>query len=755
MKQILKQAACLLLGAVMLLAGCASAGNLPQSDLGSSAPVAMGRYIEGALEVPNNNLGPCILVQPDGSLLSYNVLYNADGQVVCYTSTDGTKWEMSNVGALENIQQLEGGFADLISVASNGDILYALYRDAQYQPCLAKSSENGPLTKLTLMKGWEMPPRPPAGSEGEALPLSEMPEVLPETVAAMENGNFLIGCFDKIIRYDGEGKELQRYESGGSAFSVHKNTLFMMGKGRNSIETVNLETGETIHSVALPSTTSQNDGINYGSGGAPMDTDEAGALFYADAKGIHRLAPGGSLWETVVDGELSSLGIPSLQVGGLMQDKKGGFFVSMFDNSGVHLMHYTYSADTPSMPSTELSVFALSDNHTIRQAIGEFQRRNPDVRVMFRYGLTEDGAATADDVIRSLNAELLAGKGPDILLLDGLPIGSYIEKGILMDLSGMLDSSKLLKNIVDYYLRDGKLYSMPVRISVPVMLGSAQAVEAAKRLDTLANAAAQSPDGNFLAMNSPSGRIVQFFLTSSPAWFHGDRILDQQLLAEFLMNIKAISDACNDNAILSASAGYMNRADELGLVDEGLENLIKLSKGGLQLHMQMIDGFSQLAIPFSVKNKLENGALAPMGGQSPGVFVPHGIVGINNASKHKDLAVAFVRVLFGLSVQSTDLGDGFPVSVEAIEKNIVEFPEANMGFAIGSSEGMITSGPPAKVDLQAFYQDVLLCATTASTIDKVLLENVKNECDAFFAGEKTAEQTAAAIAERTQAYLTE
>ena len=753
MKSIRKQAACLLLGTVMLLTGCASAGNLPQSDLGSSAPVAMGRYIESALEVPNNNLGPCILVQPDGSLLSYSILYNDNGQVVCYTSTDGTKWETSNAGAMENITQLEGGFADLISVASNGDTLYALYRDAQYQPCMAKSSENGPLTKLTLMKGWEMPQRP-ARSEGEALPMSEMPEVLPEIVAAMDNGDFLIGCFDKIIRYDGEGKELQRYESGGSAFSVHKNTLFMMGKGRNSIETVNLETGETIHSAALPSTTSQNDGINYGSGSTPMDTDEAGALFYANEKGIHRLAPGGSLWETVVDGELSSLGIPSLQVGGLMQDKKGGFFVSMFDNSGVHLMHYTYSADIPSVPSTELSVFALSDNQTIRQAIGEFQRQNPDVRVTFRYGLTEDGATTADDVIRSLNAELLAGKGPDILLLDGLPIGSYVEKGVLMDLSGMLDSSKLLQNIVDYYLRDGKLYSMPVRISVPVMLGSAQAVDAAKRLDTLANAAAQSTDGNFLAMNSPSGLI--FFLTSSPAWFHGDRVLDQQLLAEFLINIKTISDACNDNAILSilsTSPGSM--ADEYGLVDEGLDSLIKLSKGQLKLHMQMINGFSQLAVPFSVKNKLENGMLAPMGGQSSNVFVPHGIVGINNASKHKDLAVAFVQGLFGLSVQGADLGDGFPVSVEAIEKNIVEFPESNMGFAIGSSEGVITARPPTKEDLQAFYQDVLLCATTASTIDKVLLENVMNECDALFAGEKTAEQAAAAIAERTQAYLTE
>lgn len=40
----------------------------------------------------------------------------------------------------------------------------------------------------------------------------------------------------------------------------------------------------------------------------------------------------------------------------------------------------------------------------------------------------------SEDTIRALNTELLGGKGADVLILDGLPVESYQEKGILLDI---------------------------------------------------------------------------------------------------------------------------------------------------------------------------------------------------------------------------------------------------------------------------------------------------------------------------------
>lgn len=60
--------------------------------------------------------------------------------------------------------------------------------------------------------------------------------------------------------------------------------------------------------------------------------------------------------------------------------------------------------------------------------MGLFQRQNPDVHVVYDVALTGADAVTASDALRTLANELLAGKGPDLLVLDGMPIDSYVEK---------------------------------------------------------------------------------------------------------------------------------------------------------------------------------------------------------------------------------------------------------------------------------------------------------------------------------------
>ena len=60
--------------------------------------------------------------------------------------------------------------------------------------------------------------------------------------------------------------------------------------------------------------------------------------------------------------------------------------------------------------------------------MGVYQRQNPDVRVSYEVALGDDSAVTESDAMRTLSTELLAGEGPDVLILDGMPVESYIEK---------------------------------------------------------------------------------------------------------------------------------------------------------------------------------------------------------------------------------------------------------------------------------------------------------------------------------------
>lgn len=813
--------ACLLLTGCAKSSGDASSKE--DAADGQNKNVAMGRYIEQIIDLPAGDLPPRIFVQEDGSLLLYNLI---NGNVVSFTSADGKKWNEASAGVLSTLAQSEKGLGELVSVSplKNGET-YVLYRDKAYAAHLSFSSDGKTLQEIPI-KGWDQGPVGPKIKSGQdenaafeqgTSPASvdgqgntETPgntggpkvingqettvsqeegtggpqtsgknangqkiadgmfngmKAYPQSLTVLENGDSLIGYFDNVVRYGKDGTEKMSYNGLGNSFAVSSDKLMMFNKEHNAISIFNINSGEVTGTVPYSSANAMMSGMSVSIGGGAGSTiaaDETGALYIADEKGIHRLAPGGELWETVVDGELNSMSLPSANISSLLLDAKGGFYVAMHNQKAVSLSHYTYSADTPSVPVNELSVYALENNETVRQAIGEFQRANPDVKVTFRYGKSEDSAASVSDLIRTLNTELLAGKGPDLLLLDSLPVDSYIEKGVLMDMSAalkpLLDSGAILSNIANCYVVDGKIFSMPTRFSFPAMFGSKNALDSAKTLKSLADAVEQSGDANFTMANTRKGRIAQFLLTSAPAWINESGAINQAVLADYLSDIKRIGDVSGDDTFVQEgpplALGAIDDTDELGALNGGMDSIMKYYAGELKLHMQMLHGFNDLMFPFAANDKIENSTVAPLSGQSSNVFVPHGIVGINNASKQKELAVQFVQSLFGESVQDTDLNDGFSVNASSLEKNIKK--EKNTMLALVSKEGgePISASWPSEENLHKVI-DLMKTLTTPSTVDTVLLEMIQNECDAFFAGEKTAEQTAAAIAERTQAYLAE
>ena len=77
--------------------------------------------------------------------------------------------------------------------------------------------------------------------------------------------------------------------------------------------------------------------------------------------------------------------------------------------------------------------------------------------------------------------------GADVLILDGLPITSYMEKGILMDLSDLADrlSQKgVLMNVVgNAALLSEKIYAIPARVSLPVIFGEDAKADACQNPD--------------------------------------------------------------------------------------------------------------------------------------------------------------------------------------------------------------------------------------------------------------------------------
>lgn len=100
---------------------------------------------------------------------------------------------------------------------------------------------------------------------------------------------------------------------------------------------------------------------------------------------------------------------------------------------------------------------------------------------MIEVGISEEDGKTVSDAIRSLNTEIMAGNGPDIILMDGLLIEDYIEKSVLEDLSDVVkgvktNGEKFFENVLSSYEKGENLYAVPSRFSVPIIIGKEGAV---------------------------------------------------------------------------------------------------------------------------------------------------------------------------------------------------------------------------------------------------------------------------------------
>ena len=90
--------------------------------------------------------------------------------------------------------------------------------------------------------------------------------------------------------------------------------------------------------------------------------------------------------------------------------------------TGIALLKYTYSADTPAKPDKELKVYSLYDNREMRQSISRFQKEHTDIYVNYQAAMSEENAVNVSDALKTLTTEIMAGKGPDLLILDGMPV---------------------------------------------------------------------------------------------------------------------------------------------------------------------------------------------------------------------------------------------------------------------------------------------------------------------------------------------
>ena len=435
---------------------------------------------------------------------------------------------------------------------------------------------------------------------------------------------------------------------------------------------------------------------------------EQEVLYLASAGGIYRHVIGGSVMEQLADGALNNLGDPTRTPVGMVQPEEGTFLI-LYDNG--ELYSYVYDAEASAVPEEQITVYSLYDNETVRRAVSVFRKQYPDVFVKFEIGLSGEDGMTENDAIRNLNTQILSGGGPDLLLLDGMPADSYVEKGILADLSNTVEEWKKETNfyegILEAYRRESGLYILPFRYEIPLIGGGEEYLSAVSDLKTLADTAEQIADSaqaKITVLNTYTAEelLERLYAICEGAWVTEDHTVDEQALKEFLTDAKRIYTAEQKNLPADKKeehdeliANVLNYYSE----EEMKKVMMEIDQG---VNSQMI-GSAVLAAGYlgsmetfrtfvSEREKtaetMDNYQLQIWNGQCERVFCPTGIVGLCANAQNPEYALKFIETLLSEEVQQEDLKDGFPVNRDAFGSFTQNpEPEYSYGLSVMAEDG--------------------------------------------------------------------
>ena len=158
-----------------------------------------------------------------------------------------------------------------------------------------------------------------------------------------------------------------------------------------------------------------------------------------------------------------------------------------------------------------------------------------------------------------------------MLVLDGMPMESYIEKGMLEDISDVVEEvdkqDGILQNIRDGSTHDGKIYAMPARFLFLVAEGDKTTVKSGGSLAALAKRARElkkkDSSANVIPNKGVRTLLRDLYYADSAVWQKDDGTLDRTALTEYLKYAKQIYDVDsgskdNDNTDKLIGDGTLN-----------------------------------------------------------------------------------------------------------------------------------------------------------------------------------------------------
>ena len=713
-------------------AGGADAPTADNGGTGDNSDVPRGRYVEQELAFPfdpSTEMMEAMMLSPEGDLLV--LTYNQEMENRIYRMEDTGEWNMDEA-LTASIP--EGSMLLKMNGTKDAAYYYLTQGEERYIGKMAWGSQ-----KMERLAD-------PAFEKDGIYNISDF--------LAADSGAVLFSLMDgkTVVWKPEDGGSLQLYQKNRNSTLNTSSTLVgdtYITAGDLGFLAYDMETGKELETIPYQTGDSDAEGS--------LAAGEGDDIYLCNAAGIHHMALGGTMWETIVDGSLNSLSLPGIRISKMCVGKNNDFFVWYEKDENPVLAHYVYDPDIISVPTSTLTVYGLdlSEKYLIRQGAIRFQMENPDIRVEVIDGRKQMEGMMDADIIRSLNEELLTGAGTDVLVLDGLPGKSYIEKGILEDMSELLapftESGEIYRNLTGHFRRsDGYVYEVPVRVLFPVVYGEAGATASLSSLQAYLEYQ-ESPGAGSISGKTVYENILRrlAFLYDQELWDDDGKLKEEELtdLLEAAMRTGEHSGARvlypedEDNGAgkrynLVAENGFTT-PDHLGIM-----------AGDNQASLELPREMAEMSLSFAVMR--EKGY--PLQSVNH-TFYPEERVAINRNSRQKETAERFVTFLLSEQIQGEDVEDGFPVTRAGVER--WKQRQIVMSYGTGNWDGLMIYGDYPTESERKLLLDMIPDLNNPVVPDPTVLSIMAEESEGYFSGTQDLPAAVKAIISKVTLYRAE
>jgi hypothetical protein len=700
MKKVLKKGMIIFLAVTVgLMTGCNDRAEK------NSKKTAMGRYVEQDIVYPNGVEYGYLLQREDGTIQSYAYIEN-EGRWAFYKLNSEGKWE-EDVNTVKILHEDDAqNIAQMVEIDGKINILYTT---GNHEIAVGEVQDNGKIHKVTLKENNK--------------PVTYQDQIFPYFKKS-ENGDILLKSDWRatVKSYDGKTGEFKyEYDGNCSSFETIGEKLYQTTYN-NEINIYNLESGDLTGKIENIDT---NNALL-------VKGKEEGELYIAHKDGIEHLAANGDLWEQVVPPNRTAFNEANLTPYYLFIDHDS--YVVAFMGQKTAVKRYYYSEEVPTNSENEINVYMVIDNDLVRQAISLYEKAHDNVSINIQIGTESMSYA---DAVKSLNMDLLAGGGPDLIMLDELPIETYIDKGVLLDLSDLttepLQKGEWYENIVGSFKKNDKYYALPMRFVVPMLWGKEEIVNHVTTIEDLAKYKETHPSENIFNKTKPE-LFAQFLTICAPSWFNEDGSLNKENLRSFLESIDTLA---TEDYSEEKRNEYCFRNDiepeKYGDLLDIAYNISNLTVGEPRSPVEAL----QLTSVIKQRGEGSVGCLKQTGASS---FRVRGILGVNASSKNQEIAKEIVKIALGEEVQSLLNWAGNPINKKGM-MNQQELSKAFNPNEVSDEQGRRVTSDQTIDELYNKVDNYWSLATVcAPTYGNDIYNTILDECMAYCTGKKTIEE---------------